>query len=229
MDRPYYLAYDVRYRAVHAQGRRWSSQAPTPVVQEILKETDPDHRLRLLEVGCGEGRDALPLLVQGYDLLAVDVSPEAVSYCQAQCPPRAQRFRVLDCLREKLPETFDFIFAVAVLHMLVKEKDRAAFYGFVRDQLSPQGTAVVCTMGDGIQESETDPEQAFQIVQRRNGEELWNVAQTSCRVVNWETFRTELHTAGFTILRQGTTCVPGAFPKLMFAVVTPNGGGTLLC
>ena len=29
-----------------------------------------------------------------------------------------------------------------------------------------------------------------------------------------------VHAAGF------TTCVPGAFPRLMFAVVTPNGGGT---
>jgi SAM-dependent methyltransferase len=78
---------------------------------------------KILEIGCGEGRDAIPLLHRGYDLLATDISAEAIRFCRKQIPEYGSNFRILDCVEGKLSDTFDFIFAVAVIHMLVEDRD----------------------------------------------------------------------------------------------------------
>ena len=77
-DRPYYEAYDQRYRAIHGTGEPWFSDTPTPVLGEVLARYGVGRDTPMLELGCGEGRDAGPLLSAGYDLLATDVSPAAV-------------------------------------------------------------------------------------------------------------------------------------------------------
>ena len=58
----YYEAYEDRYKAIHSLGHAWSSDRPTPIVGEILARYGVPKTARLLELGCGEGRDALPLL-----------------------------------------------------------------------------------------------------------------------------------------------------------------------
>ena len=69
MERKYYEAYDDRYRQVHGEGLQWFHDDPTPIVMETVKEFQLTQVHRLLELGCGEGRDAYILLQQGYDLL----------------------------------------------------------------------------------------------------------------------------------------------------------------
>ena len=118
-ERKYYDAYDDRYQQVHGLNLRWFAENPSPIVAETMKNYSVSREHRLLEIGCGEGRDARPLLEQGYDLLATDVSPEAVAFCRNAMPDHADRFRVLDCVAGTLEESFDFIYAVAVVHMPV--------------------------------------------------------------------------------------------------------------
>lgn len=76
----YYHAYDDRYRQVHEQNLQWSHENPSQIVAEAIATFAISRQHRLLEIGCGEGRDAFPLLEQGYDLLATDVSPEAIAF-----------------------------------------------------------------------------------------------------------------------------------------------------
>jgi hypothetical protein len=56
---PYYKAYDARYRAVHRLGLQWAGSQPTPIVSDVLDRFCPDPGARILEIGCGEGRDDL--------------------------------------------------------------------------------------------------------------------------------------------------------------------------
>ena len=105
--RPYYEAYEERYRAIHAKGLRWAGEQPTPLVADVAARYCPEGA-SVLELGCGEGRDARAMLAQGYDLLATDVSPEAVAFCRRTMPEYAQRFRVLDCLRDAHPVRYDY-------------------------------------------------------------------------------------------------------------------------
>ena len=78
----YYEAYDDRYQQVHEQKLRWASDEPTPIVSQVMHRVGIDKEAPVLELGCGEGRDASALLQMGYSVTATDISPEAIRYCR---------------------------------------------------------------------------------------------------------------------------------------------------
>ena len=219
MERKYYEAYDDRYRQVHGGNLQWFVSSPSPIVGEILERFHIGGRI--LEIGCGEGRDGGWLMGRGYDVLATDVSPAAIEYARKQFSDFSHRFQVLDCLTEKLPETFDFIYAVAVIHMLVPDEDRDGFYRFIRDHLTDGGGALICTMGNGGMEVASDISKAFDLQERTHeptGRAL-RIAGTSCRMVCWETFLEELTRNGLEVIEKGVTAVEPDFPQMMYALV----------
>ena len=147
MKRKYYEAYDDRYRQIHKRNLQWSGENASSIVGEIILDFSISNHQKILEIGCGEGRDAFPLLRQGFDLLATDVSQEAIRFCRERMPDHAERFQILDCVSGRLNTAFDFIYAIAVVHMLVPDEDRNAFYSFIREHLKPEGIALIGTMG----------------------------------------------------------------------------------
>ena len=171
MARPYYDAYDNRYRQVHKVSLRWFAESPSPIVYDTIRTFGIQPADKLLEIGCGEGRDARFLLEKGYDLLATDISSAAVEFCRREVPEHAHRFQILDCLNEKCSERFDFIYAVAVVHMFVPDNDRDKFYRFIRDHLTESGVALICSMGDGTSQRQSDVSKAFRSEERRVGKE----------------------------------------------------------
>lgn len=218
-NRKYYAAYEERYKTAHAQGVSWAGCQHTPIVPEMIRRYDLLPGQDLLEVGCGEGRDARLVLEMGYPLLATDISPEAVAYCRKTMPRFYEHFQVLDCLSEKLDKQFDFIYAVAVIHMLVLDGDRDGFYRFIRSHLKPEGHALICTMGDGQTELQSDISRAFELQEREHPSGKMMVAGTSCRMVSFKTFRGELARNGLQVVEQGITSALPEFNSLMYAVV----------
>ena len=215
----YYEAYEDRYKTAHEKGVSWSSNKCTPIVLETIRKYVPDPETPMLEIGCGEGRDAKAVLEKGYRLLATDISPEAIAYCKDNIPARSGGFAVLDCVRDVHPELYGFIYAVAVIHMLVPDEDRNAFYTFVRDHLTDKGLALICTMGDGEAELQTDISTAFQLQEREHETGKILVAGTSCRMVSFETFEKEIASNGLAIIEKGITESLPDFNSLMYAVV----------
>ena len=218
-NRKYYAAYDERYKTAHAQGVSWSSNVSTPIVMEVIEKYNINHSQRLLEIGCGEGRDSRTVLEHGFQLTATDISSEAIVYCKEKMPEYENQFSVLDCLSDELDEKFDFLFAIAVVHMLVPDEDRDGFYGFIRSHLTAGGIALICTMGDGEVERQSDIRSAFTLQERDHESGKMMVAGTSCRMVSWNTFEKELSRNGFTILEKGMTSSLPDFNSLMYAVV----------
>lgn len=221
MERKYYEAYDERFKQIHEQDLQWFSDEPSRIVMETIRDFSVSPQSRLLEVGCGEGRDAYPLLLQGFDLLATDISPEAIAFCRRKFPEFASCFKVEDCVTGSLGKRFDFIYAVAVLHMLVSDDDRNAFYRFIRAHLAPDGIALICTMGDGDFERRSDINTAFDLQERvhePSGKTV-QIAGTSCRIVSFKTFEGELLRNGLNVIKKGMTAVEPDFPQMMFAVV----------
>ena len=220
MERKYYEAYDDRFRQIHEQDLQWFSECPSPIVSETIRDFSVSPQSKLLEIGCGEGRDAYPLLQRGFDLLATDVSPEAIAFCKRKFPQFASHFQVADCIADSLDRRFDFIYAVAVIHMLVSDDDRNAFYRFIRSHLTPAGIALICTMGDGTFERQTDIRTAFDLHERvhePSGKTV-QITGTSCRIVNFGTFEEELARNGLHVVKKGVTTVEPDFSKMMFAI-----------
>ena len=221
MERKYYEAYDDRYRQIHEVKLQWFDDGPTNIVQKTIESFGITNKHKLLELGCGEGRDAFPLLNEGYQLKATDISEEAIRYCRNTRPEFASAFQILDCVAGTLPEKFDFIYAVAVIHMLVSEEDRDSFYTFIRNHLTSNGIALICTMGDGVQEWQTDISLAFNLQIRtheQSGREV-KIANTSCRVVSFDTLHNELRRNRLSILEEGIAAELPDFPALMYVIV----------
>ena len=218
-SRKYYAAYEERYKTAHALGVSWSSPVSTPIVLEILEKYGIGRQQSLLEIGCGEGRDSRAVLDAGYALTATDISPEAISYCKRLLPQYADHFSVLDCLSQKLDERFDFIFAIAVVHMLVPDEDRDGFYQFIREHLSENGVGLICTMGDGEFEMRSDIRTAFQLQERNHFSGKVQVAGTSCRMVSFPTFEAEIARNGLEIVEKGLCEAMPDFNSLLYAVV----------
>ncbi len=218
-NKKYYAAYDERYKTAHKHGVSWSSDVSTPIVMDIIKKYHINRNQEILEIGCGEGRDSRTVLESGYRLKATDISSEAIAYCRKLLPQYAEHFCVLDCLSETLDAKYDFIFGIAVIHMLVLDEDRNGFYQFIRSHLSENGVALICTMGDGEFETQSDVTQAFTLQERNHESGKMMVAGTSCRMVSFKTFESELVRNGLTIIEKGITSALPNFNRLMYAVV----------
>ena len=209
-NRKYYAAYEERYKTAHAHGVSWSSNVSTPVVMEMIDKYKINHNQYILEIGCGEGRDSKIVLEHGFQLLA---------YCKKIMPKYENNFRVLDCLSDELHEKFDFIFGIAVIHMLVLDEDRDGFYQFICNHLTADGIALICTMGDGEFERQSDISTAFTLQERNHESGKMMVAGTSCRMVSWDTFESELARNGLTLIEKGITSALPDFNSLMYAVI----------
>jgi hypothetical protein len=105
--------------------------------------------------------------------------------------------------------------------MLVEDGDRNAFYAFIRHHLTPRGIALICAMGDGKIERQSDIRAAFDLQDRTHEQtgKTVRIAGTSCRMVNFETLHAELKRNGLCVLEEGVTSAPPDFPMLMYAVV----------
>ena len=222
-QRKYYEAYDERYKTAHSRNIRWMSDRHSAIVSEVIEKYRIEKNTPILELGCGEGRDAQVLLKNGYNLLATDISAEGIRFCKDLCPDYADRFRILDCVQGSLGGKFGFIYAVAVVHMLLPDEDRDGFYSFIRRHLTRDGIGLICTMGDGNTERCSDISTAFELQERQcNGQAVW-VAGTSCRMVSFTFFDTELARNHLEVLEKGITAMEPDFPQMMYAVVRRMG------
>ncbi|WOO35627.1 class I SAM-dependent methyltransferase [Anaerocolumna sp. AGMB13020] len=217
----YYEAYEDRYKQVHKESITWFSENNSKIVIDTINYYFNNQKIKILEIGCGEGRDAHYLLKEDYDVLATDISPTAIEYCKNSHPSYADSFQVLNFLTDNLQVKFDFIYAIAVVHMLVQDEDRQSFYEFIYSQLNDTGIALICTIGDGIEERRTNISQAFDLQKRiheATGKELF-IAGTSCRMVSFDTLSKEILENNLTLLNSGFTAIEPDFPTIMYATI----------
>ena len=216
----YYQVYDKRYQQVHAHNISWYSDNPTPLVLETINSYRLNQWDKMLEIGCGEGRDARYLLQKGYDLTATDVSDEAVDYCVRRDQKNRVAYRVMDVLDNQDTNSYDFIYSVAVLQMMVLDKDRKGFYRYIRDHLKDNGIALILSKGDGEETLDTGIDVAWQDEDRvhHTGEAL-RVARAAVRMVNFDQFLKELEANKLEVISHGLTNSEPDYPKIMFALV----------
>lgn len=193
----YYKAYEERYRQVYEKDYLWSTKEPTPEIFETIKKEHISKSDQILEIGCGEGRDAIFLLNKKYDVLALDYSKTVIEKCKNIFGEKfSHHFKQFDIITDTLDKKYDFIYSVAVIHMFIDSKHRNKFYKFVYEHLKENGIAFIVSMGDGKKNYSSDPNVAYNDVERtvmNNGERI-NVVATSCRMVDWDTFEKELNT-----------------------------------
>jgi len=126
-------AWDAEYAA-----GRYVDEPPVPFVRDILAAARSAGVDSGLYIGCGNGRNYLPLVAGGLDLTGLDVSSAAIDQLAARAPGRRDRLVRGDL--SALPDgaTYPLLIGIQVF----QHGDRAAAHAHIRaaqHRLSPGG------------------------------------------------------------------------------------------
>ena len=113
---------------------------PTSFCYRVIEKIPPNRYLHLLEIGCGEGRDAVFFARSGYDVAAYDIAEDGVR----KTLRLASRFHVpvnafrADMLDFSPRENYDIVYASRALHYLPPQR-REAFFTEYKKHTNPGG------------------------------------------------------------------------------------------
>ena len=224
IEKNYYKAYETRYKQIYQNNELWTKQKSTPDVIKTIDKVKLTKTSKILEIGCGEGRDAIFLLKKNYDVLAIDYSDTVIKKCNELSKQKYEKkFKQFDVITDKLNEKFDFIYSVAVIHMFVNKDHRKKFLDFINDHLKEKGLALIASMGDGEKTYSSDISKSFEITDRYiNNKTKVKIATTSCKIVNWNQFENELENSNLRIKEKWISKEVPGFDKVMFVLVEKN-------
>lgn len=108
--------YEERYQV---DGYYWGIE-PNDLAFEVLKRKYPTRPLKLLEIGCGEGRDAVFFAKNGFIVTAFDVTESGIEKAKrlAEIHQVDVDFFKADLRQFRAEETYDVIYSSGVLHHL---------------------------------------------------------------------------------------------------------------
>lgn len=206
VNNEYYKAYEKRYNQIYKKNMLWSSKLSTKEVMDFILEYKITKNDKILDLGCGEGRDAINLLEQGYNVLALDYSKSVIDKCNELTNNKyVNNFKQFDLITDTIDNKFKVIYSIAVLHMFVLDEHRDKFLKFISEHLDKNGKALICILGDGTHEKSSNIDEAFNDVERivMNNNTKVNIASTSLRIVNWDTLEKEILRNNLVIEKNG--------------------------
>jgi SAM-dependent methyltransferase len=130
------LRWDAEYRR-----GRYTDEPPIQfawTVVSILQQHPSIRERGGLYVGCGNGRNYLPLVDLGLDLLGLDVSPEAIRRLGERRPAQARRLICEDFRCFRSDEAFSYLIAIQVFQH-GGEADAMLYFNKVAELLRPGG------------------------------------------------------------------------------------------
>jgi 2-polyprenyl-3-methyl-5-hydroxy-6-metoxy-1,4-benzoquinol methylase len=104
------------------------------------KSKELGRRLNVLDVGCGNGSNSLPLASLGHYLVGIDISSESIEYAQRRNPFSNARFMVHNLMEQPLSEKFDFVICSEVLEHLT---DPEPLVRAISGVLEPGGLLII--------------------------------------------------------------------------------------
>lgn len=104
----------VKWDAQYESGR-YQNESPVAFVQDILAELGEEGKKKFgLYVGCGNGRNFIPLLESGLDLRGIDISPVGIGQLIARRPEAEKRVWVSSFGSLTSARVFDYVVAIQV-------------------------------------------------------------------------------------------------------------------
>lgn len=141
-NKPYYLAYESRYKKVYEAGvKRWGHAPTDETLVSTLTAWVKDHQLqgkRIIEFACGEGAGGEILSGLGCIYHGVDIAPSAIEKSRKALEryPSAT-VSLLDMVNEQIAENYDAAIDIMGFHMLVTDTDRRKYLQNAFNCLAP--------------------------------------------------------------------------------------------
>ncbi|WP_379147983.1 helix-turn-helix domain-containing protein [Paenibacillus sp. sgz500992] len=117
--------YEEAYKT---QEYYWGTE-PNKVCYQVLQLMPPTKHLRLLDIGCGEGKDAVFFARNGYDVSAFDVSDAGIEKTKRLSEKTGVHVNVFkaDICDHRLDTHFDIIYSSGVLNYIKPEFRKEIF------------------------------------------------------------------------------------------------------
>ena len=221
MNKPYYLAYEDRYRRVFEAGiELWGHSPDDEILVRTLAEWVEKNDLAgktVAEFACGEGAAGVILSKLGVRYRGFDIAPSAIEKARERLRdfPDA-RVERLDMVKERagLPETFDAALDCMGFHMILTDADRDAYLAnanavlkpgapmlFFRESYRDNAYTGVVESFDHWKEITGDDYTTPQLRSYRDGadgKDVW-IPCVPARARNREGYCTEMERAGFAV------------------------------
>jgi tellurite methyltransferase len=136
-------------RAYRTPGDQSAFGGPSAEIIELA--TTLPRGARVLDLGCGDGRNAIPLVARGFHVTAVDASTNAIAALRYRAGDTSGRLLTITQNVDQFEfiEFFDVVIAHGLLQLLpVRTRDRVL--ASMREQTVPGGYNVVAVFTDAL-------------------------------------------------------------------------------
>ena len=105
------MAYITQYEKWYAKEDYFWGTEPNELCHELIKLLPPAPGIKVLDIGCGEGKDAVFMASQGYDVYAFDITENGIAKTKRLAETNNVKVNafVADINDFKIDETFDII------------------------------------------------------------------------------------------------------------------------
>jgi tellurite methyltransferase len=121
----------------------WSAgRKPRPLLLAACEELGTGQDRMAIDLGCGEGTDALELLARGWLVMAVDVEPAGLALLRARIPPPAAgRIRVLRASFAEADLPCAYLIHAGYSLPFCPPQEFPALWARIRQALAPAGSS----------------------------------------------------------------------------------------
>jgi len=134
--------YDQRYSG---QEFYWG-KTPSAMCDRVIEIIRPssDYRPKLLDLGCGEGRNAVYFAKHGFDVVGLDVSLPGLEKTKNYADEDGVHIETIhaDIVNYEIKDTYDVIFSTGTLHYLPRRVRIQRFQNY-KNSTSPNGINVL--------------------------------------------------------------------------------------
>ncbi len=169
--------YDRKYEA---EGYYWGLK-PNPVCYDIMKIMPPIKPYRVLDMGCGEGKDAVFFAKCGYAVTAFDVSEQGIEKAKRLAAHNQVNIRFFKAdIFDYRPDTdYDIIFSSGTLHF-VPEVQRKELFDRLKVHTADKG---IHAMNVFVEKPFIDP--APDLTQEEKKGKLWRSGELFTYYHDW--------------------------------------------
>jgi tellurite methyltransferase len=133
---------DNPYDRLYAGREYYWGKKPSAMCDKIIEIMRPrsDLHPRLLDLGCGEGRNAVYFAKNGFDVAGLDASLPGLKKAERYAEEVGVRIKTIhaDIVSHELVDIYDVIFSTGALHYLPPEVRKQRFQNY-KDSTSPDG------------------------------------------------------------------------------------------
>ena len=134
------MSSKTNYEEYYASEDYYWGIEPAELCYELLKLLPPGKDVKVLDIGCGEGKDAVFMAKQGYQVTAFDITKNGIAKTlklAKENDVKVDAF-IADINDFSIDETFDIIYSTGTIQYLDEDKI-PAFFEKVRNMTRPDG------------------------------------------------------------------------------------------